>query len=103
MRHHTSAIIVDRSHSATLFSDVIVSAAARRSILVGGCAPPVPQISEKILFYPQNFQITFFRHRKLQQNKYTAIMASAVLRQIIGGGAPINKSRRRGAHKLLRG
>jgi len=27
-------------------------------------------------------------------------MVSAARRQIIGGGAPINKSRRRGAHKL---
>jgi len=33
--------------------------------------------------------------RKLQQNNYTATMASAARRQIIGGGAPINKSRRR--------
>src|SRR6218665_1924987 len=33
--------------------------------------------------------------RKLQQNKYTAKMTSAARRQIIGGGAPINKSRRR--------
>jgi len=33
----------------------------------------------------------------LQQNKYTGKMASAARRQIIGdGGAPINKSRRRG-------
>jgi len=32
----------------------------------------------------------------LQQNKYTATMASAARRQIIGGGgAQINKSRRR--------
>src|SRR6218665_422793 len=50
---------------------------------------------------PQNFLMTFFRHRKLQQNKYTTKMASAARRQIIGGGAPINKSRRGGAHKLL--
>src|SRR6218665_432203 len=33
--------------------------------------------------------------RKLQQNKYTAKMASLARRQIIGGSAPINKSRRR--------
>src|SRR6218665_3366678 len=47
-------------------------------------------------FYPQNFLLTFFSHRKLQQNKYTATMASAGGRQIIGGGgAPINKKRRR--------
>src|SRR6218665_3490702 len=50
---------------------------------------------------PQNFLMTFFRQRKLQQNKYTTKMASAARRQIIGGGAPINKSRRGGAHKLL--
>jgi len=36
--------------------------------------------------------MTFLSHRKLQQNKHTATMASAALRQIIGGGAPINKS-----------
>jgi len=45
----------------------------------------------------------FFSHRKLQQNKYTATMASAALRlrQIIGvgGGAPIKKVGG-GAHKL---
>jgi len=28
--------------------------------------------------------------QKLQQNKYTAKMASTARRQIIGGGAPIN-------------
>src|SRR6218665_528106 len=42
--------------------------------------------SRKISFYPQNFRMTFFSHRKLQQNKYTATMASTACRQIIGGG-----------------
>ena len=86
-------------------ADVIVSAAAHRSILVGGGALLVPKIGvgsqkifpeihEKISFYPQNFLLTFFSHRKLQENKYTATMASATRQQIIGGsGAPINKSR----------
>jgi len=39
--------------------------------------------------------MNFFSHRKLQQNNYAATMASAARRQIIGSGAPINKSRRR--------
>src|SRR6218665_650475 len=33
---------------------------------------------------------------KIPINKYAATMVSAARRQIIGGGAPINKSRRRG-------
>jgi len=37
-------------------------------------------------------------NRKLQQNKYTAKMASAARRQIIGGGgAPINKRQKSAA------
>src|SRR6218665_3357257 len=39
--------------------------------------------------------MALFNRRKLQQNKYTATMASAARRQIIGGGTPINKSRQR--------
>jgi len=64
------------------FADVIMSALARRSILVGGGAPPVQdnrrrrawaanifsKIPEKTSFYLQNFLITFFGHRKMQQN-----------------------------------
>src|SRR6218665_1687257 len=93
----------------------MVSAAARRSILVGGGAPPAQKIgvgggaggqkiffkdSRKISLYPQNFLITFLVNRKLQENNYAATISSAARRQIIGGGAPINKSRRGGAHKL---
>jgi len=87
-----------------------VSAAARRSILVGsGCAPPVKKIfskvHEKMSFYPKKIVDDLFLviNRKLQQNKYTAKMASAAHRQIIGGGggAPINKSRRRRHRALL--
>jgi len=39
--------------------------------------------------------MTFFSHRKLQENEYTAKMATAARRQITGGGggALINKSR----------
>jgi len=44
-----------------------------------------------------------FRHRKLQQIKYTATMASAARRQIIGGGAPIIESRRRRRLTLIVG
>jgi len=58
--------------------------------------------SRKISFYPQNFLMTFFRHLKLQKNKYTATMASAARRQIIGGGT--RRSTKvgggGGAHKL---
>jgi len=77
-------------------------------ILVGGGALPVKKNPLRsaggqkfvqrflrnfnISFYPQNFLMTFFSHRKLQQNNYAATMASAARRQIIGGGAPINKS-----------
>src|SRR6218665_553653 len=54
------------------------------------------KIPDKNSFYLQIFLMTFFSHRKLQQSKYTAKMASAARRQIIGsGGAPINKSWRR--------
>jgi len=72
-------------------ADDIVLAAASPSILVGGGgAQLVPEnrrrwrpkivfskTLEKISFYLQNFLMTFFSH------------------QIFGGGAPINKSRRR--------
>src|SRR6218665_687550 len=51
------------------------------------------KIPEQISFYPKHFLRTFFSNQKLQQNKYTATMASAARRQIIGGGAPINKNR----------
>jgi len=48
----------------------------------------------------QNFLMTFFSHQKLQQNKYTATMASASRQQIFGvDGAPINRSRG-GAYQL---
>src|SRR6218665_4188814 len=89
-------------------ADLIVSAAMRRSILVGGGSPPVPKKSaaarrwrSKISFkdsrknfvLSSKFLMTFFNHRKLQPNKYTATatMASAARRQIIRGGAPLNK------------
>src|SRR6218665_2731963 len=45
------------------------------------------KIPEKISFYPQNSLMTFLIQRNLQQNKYTATMASAARRQIIGGRA----------------
>jgi len=59
----------------------------------------------KISFYPQNCLMTFFSHRKLQQNSYTATMASAARRQIImgGGAAPINKIRRRRPQIIVSG
>ena len=43
--------------------------------------------SRKMSFYTQHFL--------MQQNKYTAKMASAARRQVISGGAPVNKSRQR--------
>jgi len=82
--------------------------AVRRRHCVSGGAPvnfgrrrPVPNyrraIPEKMSLHLQNLLMTFISHRKskLQQNKYTVKMASAARRQIIGGGASINKSRRR--------
>jgi len=78
-------------------------------------APPVPKIGgvggqkmffskipEKISFYPQNFLMAFFSHRKLQQNNLVHSNNGI-------GGAPTNYRRRRrvqsttvdcGAHKL---
>src|SRR6218665_304074 len=78
------------------------SAAARRPAQktagAGGRGPNTffLKVPEKISFYSQNFLMTFsvVIDRKLQQNKYTATMALAARRKIIGGGAPINKSRR---------
>ena len=66
-----------------LCADVIVSAAARRSISVGGGAPLVQKksaaaarrgrpktvfskIHEKISFYPQNFLRNFFSHQSFE-------------------------------------
>ena len=62
-------------------ADVIVSAALRL----------------KNSYYPQNnFLMTVLViDLKLQENKYIAKRESAARQQIIGGGAPINKSRRR--------
>jgi len=54
---------------------------------------PNPQ-DWRLCFYPQNFLMTFFSHRKLQQNNYAATMASAAHQQIIGG-ASTNYRRRR--------
>jgi len=74
----------------------------RRRHCVGGGKDVFSKIPDKISFCPPNFLMTFFSHRKLQQNKYTATMTSAARRQIIGGGgAPINKSQR-GRHTALR-
>src|SRR6218665_1271286 len=94
----------------------MVSAAARRSILVGGVAPPVQKIGggatrrgRPIEFFFKDSRINFFlsskfsddlfdrfySQRKLQQNNYAATMTSAARRQIIGSGAPINNSRQR--------
>src|SRR6218665_3972653 len=55
------------------------------------------KILEKISFYPKNFPMTLFSHRKLQQNRYAARSNNNI------GGAPtyyrqrrpINKTRRR--------
>src|SRR6218665_3534919 len=62
----------------------MVSAAARRSILVpknrGRRGRPkefFSKIPERMSFHPQNFLMTFFSRRKLQQNNYAATMASA--------------------------
>ena len=49
-------------------ADVIVSAAARRSILIGGGAALaakifVSKVPEKTSFYPQNVLMTIFSHR----------------------------------------
>ena len=103
-----------------LCADAIVSAAARRLILVGGGGAPRVQKNRRrrrraalfshikfkdsrqnlqISFYPQNFLMTFFSHRYKIARKNTAKMPSAARRQTIGG-APMNKSRRGGAHKL---
>src|SRR6218665_711464 len=62
-----------------LCADVIVSAAARRSISVGGGVPPVPKnrrrgrpktfffkIHQKNSFYPQNFLRNFFSHQSFE-------------------------------------
>jgi len=89
---HPFAFVVERC------ADVIVSTAARRSILAGGGAPPVPKNLRrrpKNIFQKIHEKFPSIINRKLQQNKYTAKMASAARRQIIGDGAPINKSRRR--------
>src|SRR6218665_1275334 len=47
----------------------------------------------KISFYPQNFLMTFFSNRKLQQNNNNNGIGGAPINY--GGGAPINKSRGR--------
>src|SRR6218665_2270380 len=58
----------------------------------------------KISFDPQNFLMTVFSHRKLQQNNYAATMASASpTNYSLGGGAPINKSRRRRRPQIVGG
>src|SRR6218665_554373 len=88
-------------------ADVMVSAVARRSILVGGgdvAARPKEfflKISEKLSFYPQNCVMTFFSHRKLQQNNYAATMASAAHQQIIGGASTNYRGRRADQQKSV--
>ena len=67
-------------------ADVIVSAAARRSILVSG-GPKNRWWPENILFYPYKFLMTFFSHLKLQLNKCTATKASAAARRLTSGAA----------------
>jgi len=88
-----------------------VSAAGRRSILVGGGAPPVKKeisfdagaarrwrpkhfferFPKQFSFYPNNFLMTLFLvidDRKLQQNRYTAKAAAAAARRstkVVGG------------------
>jgi len=72
----------------------------RRSHCVGGGAPVnfgrrpknvSSKILEKISFYPQNFLMTSFSHRKLgQQNQYAETIT-------IASAAPTSYRRRRGA------
>src|SRR6218665_502716 len=83
---------------------IIVSAAVRRSILVGG-GPKIRRrfgaalVAKSVFKDPRkNLEISFYLviDRKLPENKYTGKLSSAVRRQIIsGGGAPMNKKRRR--------
>jgi len=98
-------------------TDVIVWAAARRSILVGGDGAPLVQKiggGQKICFKGsrKNFVLVskfsddlLFSHRsKIATKQVHRKMASAAGRQIIGGGgAPINKSRRRRRQQIVRG
>src|SRR6218665_531503 len=72
------------------------AAVRRRSNKICGGEKIFSKIPEKISFYPENFMMTFFSHRRLQQNKYTATMTSTARRQIIGhgGGTPVNRCRR---------
>src|SRR6218665_3471309 len=83
------------------------STAAHQSILVGGGGPQKSAAARRGVYAPKlflkdfrtnvllssTFFDDFFSHRKLQANKYTAKMASAARRQIIGG-APTNYRRR---------
>jgi len=59
--------------------------------------------SRKNFVLSSKFSDDLFSHRKLQQNKYTATMTSTARRQIIGGGVPINKSRRRQSPQIVGG
>jgi len=85
-----------------------VSAAAHRSILVGGGGAAAqlaaaagrrgsgggrrggPKKIPKNFVLSSKFSEDLFTHRKLQQNKYIATIASAVRPQIIGGGQQIS-------------
>src|SRR6218665_1523311 len=84
----------------------MVSAAARRPVNFGrrrrnrrrrgvGGQKNFCKDFRKNFVLSSTFSDDLFRHRKLRQNNYAATMASAARRQIISGGAPINKSRRR--------
>jgi len=73
----TGSLDVESAYSCVhgrAVADVIVS---RRSKKVGGGAAVGGQkhfflrFPKRISFYPQNFMMTLFSHRKLQQNNYT--------------------------------
>ena len=73
----------------------------------GGAASAVKNFffkdSQNNFVLSSEFSDNIFSHQKLQQNKYTATMTSTARRQIIGGGVPINKSRRRQSPQIVGG
>src|SRR6218665_2995812 len=106
-------------------ADVMVSTAARRSILDGDSgAPPVQRnrrrrgvggqkkffskIPVKVSFYPQNFLVTFFSYRNLQHNNYAAttmparrqiIKKSRLRRRLLIGGVCSARARSTALHE----
>jgi len=57
-----------------------------RSAAAGHGAAAAQKIFREYFIPSSEFSYDLFSHRKLQQNKYIATMASAASRQIIGGG-----------------